>query len=414
MIAIDEALRLVLECAKPLETEPLDLTRAVGRVIAERLTAPHDLPPFHNSAMDGFAVRSEDTHQATPDSPIHLRIVGESSAGRGYGAEVRSGEAVAISTGAPVPQGADAVVPKEQVAVQDGWVLLKEPVKTGRHVRPKGEDVPAGSPVLEAGSRVQLSHIPMLAALGLTPLRVYRQPRVTVLVTGNELLSYNAPLQPDCIRDSNSVMLRLWLEAQGYPCHVAGTAPDELTALVEKLEQALSEAEVLILTGGVSVGEHDLVKPALQQIGAEVVFWRVNMKPGKPILFAVRKQGDGFTQAIFGLPGNPLSALVGLLAFVLPYLRALEGDAKPVLPMLKARLAETVQKKELRAEFQTARLYAQPDGTLHVVPNPAQGSSLMGSLAMANAFLYLPPGPGEYPAGSLVDVLPVAQLEVRA
>jgi len=411
MISVEAALQQVLEAASPLGHETVDLREAAGRVLAQTLLAPHDLPPFDNSAMDGFALRAEDTRSATASTPVRLRVVGESAAGRGYGADLHRGEAIAISTGAPVPRGADAVVPVEQVTVQEGWIALSEPVRSGRHVRSRGEDIATGTEVLRAGERVRLSHVALLAALGLTPLSVYRRPQVSVLVTGNELLPYDAPLRADSIRDSNSVMLATWLAARGYRCWFAGTAPDSLPALVQALEDALHDAEVLILTGGVSVGEHDLVKPALPQIGAEVVFWRVNMKPGKPIVFAKRVAQGGSPQAIFGLPGNPLSALVGLFVFVLPYLAAVEGEANPSSRYVTARLGTDVHKKESRAEFQTARLCGTAGATLRVVPTPTQGSSLLGSLAQANAFLYLPAGEGVYTEGTLVKVLPVAPLE---
>ena len=406
MISLEEAQRQVWGSVAPLDTEQVDLMESVGRVLAQTVRAPHDLPPFDNSAMDGYALRAEDTQPATPDAPVRLRIVGESAAGKGYRAPLRSGEAVVISTGAPIPAGADAVLPLEQAQAQDGALAVHAPVSAGAHIRPKGLDVQAGATLLEAGTRLEWRHIGLLAALGLTPLRVYRRPRVALLVTGSELLPYNAPLRDDAIRDSNSVMARLWLQAWGVPCAFLGVVPDELPALTARLEQALGEAEVILLTGGVSVGGRDLVKPALQTLGAETVFWRVNLKPGKPILFARRDR-----QAIFGLPGNPLAVAVGLMLFVRPYLAALEGEARPEPRFLTARLKTPVHKKESRAELMTARLCIEADGSLSVAPTPAQGSSLLGSLAQANAFCYLPAGEGEFPAGARVQALPFAPME---
>ncbi len=406
MISVEEAQAQVLKGATPLGIESVDLMEGVGRVLAEPLVAPHDLPPFDNAAMDGYALRAEETLAATPDAPVHLRLVGESMAGKGYTCPLHPGEAVVISTGAPVPAHANAVLPLEQAEVQNGHLLIREPVKPGAHIRPKGLDVQAGTTLLIAGTRLQLPHIGLLAALGLTPLKVYRRPRVALLTTGSELLPYDAPLQPDAIRDSNRVMLCQWLKAWGVPYAFAGVVPDELSAIIARLEQTLSEAEVTILTGGVSVGARDLVKPALQQLGARIVFWRVNMKPGKPILFA--RHGK---QAIFGLPGNPLAIVVGCLLFVRPYLSALEGEAHPAPRYLMARLSTPVHKQEARAELLTAQLHAEPDGTLSITPTPAQGSSLLGSLAQANAFLYLPAGESHYPAGTLVNALPIAPLE---
>lgn len=409
MITVEEAQAKVLDGVAPLGVEVVDLSAGVGRVLAQNLSAPHDLPPFDNSAMDGYALRAEDTAAASPDSPVRLKIVGESTAGRGYPIPLQPMEAVVINTGAPVPAGANTVLPLEQAQVEAGYLRVDTPIKAGMHIRPKGLDVSEGTPLLEAGTRLQLQHMGLLAGLGLSPLQVYRRPRAALLVTGSELLPYNAPLKPDAIRDSNSLVVRLWLEAGGIPCHFIGTVPDELPTLVRQLGRALQEAEVVILTGGVSVGERDLVKPALQELGVDTVFWRVNMKPGKPILFARRG-----AQAIFGLPGNPLAVVVGLLVFVKPYLAALEGDSHPAPRYLVARLSTPVHKKEPRAEFQTAQLSVLSDGTLSVVPTPAQGSSLLGSLAQANAFVYLLSGQAEYPAGTLVNVLPISALEVCA
>ncbi|GBC92833.1 Molybdopterin molybdenumtransferase [bacterium HR15] len=406
MISIEEALTKVLNGVAPLGVESIDLMECTGRVLAEPLYAPHDLPPFDNAAMDGYALRVEDTRQATPDTPVSLRIVGEAAAGRGYGAPLQPGEAVLINTGAPVPAHAAAVLPLEQAQVHDQWLIISEPVKPADHIRRKGLDVQAGMKLLEAGTRLQQPHIGLLAALGLTPLKVYRRPRVAIITTGNELLPYDAPLRPDSIRDSNSVMVLQWLRAWGIPCPFRSMAPDELPALTERIEQALSEAEVVLLTGGVSVGRHDLVQAALQQIGAEVVFWRVNIKPGKPLLFA--RHGN---QAIFGLPGNPLAVVVGLYLFVRSYLAAQEGETVERSCFLRARLNTPIHKKESRAEFLTAYLRAEPDGTLSITPTPAQGSSLLGALAQANAFLYLPAGESDYPAGTLVRALPIAPME---
>jgi molybdopterin molybdotransferase len=396
LIEVEEARQIVLQAATPLGIEWVSLPEAVGRVLAEPVIAPHDLPPFDNAAMDGYAIRAAD---APPGLP--LRIVGEARAGRGYRAVVQPGEAVAISTGAPVPAGADAVVPLEEVERDETGIRLRQPVASGANIRPRGQDIQAGEPLLPSGIRIQPKHLGMLAALGFASLKVYQRARVATLVTGSELVPYNAPLAPDTIRDTNSLLLRWWL--RDYPCTFGGIVPDDLEILRALLESSLRDAEVVVLTGGVSVGEHDLVKPALQAVGATVRFWRVNIKPGKPILFAQRGQ-----QAIFGLPGNPLAVVVGMRLFVLPYLRTLEGETvAPTLPTLPARLAVPVHKKGGRAEFQTARLRLDSEGVLWVTPTPAQGSALLKSLAAADAFLYLPAGTRSYMPGDVVQILPL-------
>jgi molybdopterin molybdotransferase len=227
----------------------------------------------------------------------------------------------------------------EEVERNETGIRLRQPVASGANIRPRGQDIQAGEPLLPSGIRIQPKHLGMLAALGFASLKVYQRARVATLVTGSELVPYNAPLAPDTIRDTNSLLLRWWL--RDYPCTFGGIVPDDLEILRALLESSLRDAEVVVLTGGVSVGEHDLVKPALQAVGATVRFWRVNIKPGKPILFAQRGQ-----QAIFGLPGNPLAVVVGMRLFVLPYLRTLEGETvAPTLPTLPARLAVPVHKK---------------------------------------------------------------------
>jgi molybdopterin molybdotransferase len=402
LLSFEQAQAMVLTDVAPLEAEKVDLAQSVGRVLAEPLVAPHDLPPFDNVAMDGYVLRAEDTQGASPTAPVRLRVVGESAAGKPYSPVLRTGEAIAISTGAPIPNGADAALPIEDAQIEGKMLVCSQPVRQGAHIRPKGQDVQAGSLLISAGIRLRLQHLGVLAALGLTPVPVHRRPRVAIVVSGSELLPYDAPLQPGKIRDTNSLLLYQWLKQRGFPAVFLGVVPDDLDSTLRFLERALAEAEVVVLTGGVSVGEHDLIKPALEQIGARILFWRVNIKPGKPILFA-RWQGH----AIFGLPGNPLAVVVGLMNFVLPHLASLEGEAMPLPRSMTACLATPVHKKEARAEFLTARLSTDERGFLLAEPTPMQGSALLGSLALADAFLYLPSGVGDYPAGTRVKALPI-------
>ncbi len=402
LLPFEQAQAIVLSDVAVLEVERVDLAQSVGRVLAESLVAPHDLPPFDNVAMDGYALRAEDTQEASPVVPVRLRIVGESAAGKPYPLALRPGEAVAISTGAPIPDGADAVLPIEGAQIEGEMLICSQPVQQGTHIRPRGQDVRAGSLLAPTGTRLRLQHLGVLTALGLTPVPVHRRPRVAIVVSGSELLPYDAPLQPGKIRDTNSLLLHQWLKQRGFPATFLGVVPDELDSTLRFLEHALAEAEVVIFTGGVSVGEHDLIKPALEQIGARILFWRVNMKPGKPLLFARWQE-----RAIFGLPGNPLAVVVGLMNFVLPYLASLEGEAMPLPRSMTARLATPVHKKETRAEFLTTRLSIDETGSLLAEPTPMQGSALLGSLALADAFLYLPSGVGDYPAGTRVKVYPI-------
>jgi len=397
MLTVEEAQSIVLREAQPMGVEQVPTLECVGRVLAESIIAPHDLPPFENAAMDGYALCSRDTRHA----PVRLKVGGEILAGMTDFPRPVEAEAVAITTGAPLPRWADAVIPLEDVIIEEGAIRIDVPVEPGINIRPRGLDVREGSLVLSAGTRLGATHLGLLTGLGLTSLPVFRRPRIALLVTGNELLPFSEPLQPGKIRDTNSIQLISLLATYGVACNFIGIVPDDMETLKSKLNDAREKAEVILLTGGVSVGSRDLVKPALEVLGATTLFWRVKMKPGKPLLFA--RWGDSI---LFGLPGNPLAGVVGLLMFVLPYIASVEGGT-PCPCRISARLRVPVQKTTTRAEFQTSKLVCTEEGVLEVEPTYAQGSSLLCSLARANAFTYFPAGQGEYPRGSLVSVIPI-------
>ncbi len=338
--------------------------------------------------MDGFAVRASDL-------PGTLRIVGESAAGRPYEAAVEAGCAVAISTGAVVPDGADAVVPIESVVRQENRVELAVGAVPGAHIRPRGGDIAAGDLAVPAGTRLTPGRMAAAAASGIAELPCRRRPRIAVLATGSELVAPGEPLGPGQIYETNTLMLTSVLAAAGAEVLAHPPAADEEVALRQALERGLA-ADVLVTSGGVSVGEHDLVREAERELGVEEMFWRVSIKPGKPVSFGVR--GDTL---VFGLPGNPVSALVGSELFVKPALRALEGVADPLPRFEPGRLATGLRRNEERDEFVRAR--SRVDGEAIVLdPVVGQESHMIVRSGAADALVHIPRGNGELEAGSTV------------
>jgi molybdopterin molybdotransferase len=382
---IGEALALVLGRVQRLPLEAVAIADAAGRVLGEDACAVTDLPPFDSSAMDGYAVRAADT-------PGPLAVVGQSAAGRPEPGTVGPGEAVVISTGAVVPDGADAVVPVEQTSGE----LHVESVVAGENVRPRGGDVRAGAVVVEAGSVLGPPQISAIAAAGVAVVRCARRPRVAFLATGSELRAPGEPLAPGEIYESNSVLVAAQLRSAGAEATVFPVVADDLAETRAGLEAAL-EHDVLITSGGVSVGRHDLVRATLAELGAEEVFWRVAVKPGKPITFAVR--GDTL---VFGLPGNPVSSLVDFELFVRPALRALQGAGEPGPLYLPGRLVRTVPRNAERDELVRARRVGD-----RLDPVSGQDSHMIVRAAVANALVYVPRGSGELVQGAEVRYLSI-------
>ena len=385
--SIDEALALVLEWVRPLDGEDVPVARAAGRVVAEPALAVTDLPPFDSSAMDGFAVRAADT-------PGRLNVVGHSAAGRPETRALGAGEAVEISTGAVVPEGADAVVPVERTS---GNVEV-EGVRPGENVRPRGGDARAGDVIVGPGDVLRPAQLGALAAAGVVLVRCTRQPRVAVLATGSELRAPGEQLAPGEIYESNTVLLAAQLASAGAEVTVLHSVGDDERATGAALERGL-ESDVLVTSGGVSVGPHDLVRGALAELGAEEVFWRVAVKPGKPIAFAVR----GGT-LVFGLPGNPVSSLVGFELFVRPALLALQGAREVGPAFLPGRLGAAVERTENRDELVRARLRVD-DGDVVLDPLTGQESHMIVRSAAASALVLVPHGSGALLEGAKVSYL---------
>ena len=394
LLSLEEALRRILERVTPLGPEAVPLRAAAGRVLAEDARAVVDLPPFPSSAMDGFAVRSEDT-------PGRLPVVARIPAGRPAPRELGAGEAMGIATGGVVPAGADSVIPLERVVDHDNEVEIPESVVHGDNVRPRGGDVLEGDVVVPRGTRLRAAQIGALAAAGLDGVVVARRPRVAVLATGTELRRPGEPLGLGEVYEANGVLLATAFASAGADVDTLPAVADDESSHRHALEQGL-EADVLVTSGGVSVGPHDLVRRILGELGVEEVFWGVAVKPGKPLAFGVR----GST-LVFGLPGNPVSSLVGAEVFVRPALLALQGAKAPGPSFFEGRLAAAVRRNAHRDEFVRASSVASEDGIL-LEPVRGQESHMIARAAGADALVLVPRGQGELAAGESVRYLPLA------
>jgi molybdopterin molybdotransferase len=388
LITLEDAIALVLGRTVSLDTERVSLIAAAGRVLAEPAHARTDLPPFPSSAMDGYAVRSVDT-------PGSLRVAGRIAAGRPAESALGVGHAMAIATGGVVPEGADAVVPIEEVAERDGEVDVPN-VPVGAHVRPRGGDVRASEEILSPGTRLIPAHIGALAAAGIGEVTCTRRPRAAVLATGTELRAPGEELRPGEIYEANGTLLTTALAQAGAEVSMRGPVADDEAAHADALERALG-ADIVVTSGGVSVGPHDLVRRVASQLGVEEVFWRVSVKPGKPISFGVRGR-----TLVFGLPGNPVSTLVGFELFVRPALRALAGERDPGPRWRSGRLSRGVRRNAHRDELVRARRANQG-----LEPLSGQESHMIVRAAAAEALVLVPRGPGSLDAGEPVRWLPL-------
>jgi molybdopterin molybdotransferase len=394
LLSITEARRRVLDALTPLGTEAVDLDDALGRVLAQDVTAAGDVPPFPCSAMDGYAIIAGEARRS-------LQIVGESRAGTPSDHELTEGEAIRISTGAAIPPGATAVIPQENVSIgAGGSVRTESAVAPGDHIRGAGEDMRADTLVLSAGTLLGPVALGAAAAAGVGSIIAALRPRVSVLCTGDELRAPGEALGPGEIHNSNAPMLTGLARRSGAATIPARRLPDDPDATTAGIGAALAESDVVIISGGVSVGPHDHVKPALDALGVAEVFWGIALQPGKPTWFGLPAAGRPL---VFGLPGNPVSAVVTFSLFVAPALAALQGARFPEPPRPDAVLAVDVPRNPRREQMIRVRLSDEGD-VVRAHPNGAQGSHILTSLLGADALALIPLGEGEVSEGTTVTL----------
>jgi molybdopterin molybdotransferase len=397
MLSVEDARRKVLEAVRPLPTEEALVGDAFGLVLASDLEAPHPLPRFDNSAMDGYALRAVDATTASEMNPAVLRIVGEVRAGAPGELFVEEGGAARIMTGAPIPEGADAVVPVEQTTEADHEVVITEAAVVGRHIRPAGDDVEEGRLLIRSGTELGAGELALLASMGLSPVPVRRGPRVAVLVTGDELVPPEATPRPGQIRDSNSVALEALVKEAGGDPIACDPVSDTLEETESALKRAAELADLVVSSGGVAVGRYDFVKDAVSSLG-EIDMWRVAMQPGKPVVL-----GRIGTTPFLGLPGNPVSIHIGFEQFVRPAVRKMRGCRILLRPRLTAKLTESIGKPPGRLHFVRVRL--ERNGTQWwATPTGAQGSHIQSSLVDCDGVAHFPAEDSKLESGAEVTV----------
>lgn len=398
MISVAEAISIVKEQSRSLPSEEIEMTEAVGRVLAEEAFADTDLPPFNRAQMDGYALRSADT----ADVPARLSIVGEAAAGRGWHETLRAGQAVRIMTGAPVPAGADSVQQVELTReINEGrTVEISKPTRPGQFIVERASEIRRGERVLRRGEVVNAARLAVLASFGYAKVRVGARPRVAVLATGTELVPVTEAPGRDQIRDSNTFSLGAYAEIAGARVERRKLASDDLQLLEHEIRGAAARVDALILSGGVSMGVYDFTKAALRSLGAQIFFERVSLRPGKPTVFA--RLGDAL---VFGLPGNPVSVSVTFNLFARTALRAMQGALHTELEEQSALLSKSVRGAADRESFLPAELRTNERGQLIAEPLKWGGSSDFVAFARATALINVPQGKGALDAGEAVRVL---------
>lgn len=395
LLPVDDALAAILARVPAVTPETVPLHDAVGRVLAAPLVAQHDQPPFNASAMDGYAMRAADVAEGK-----WLDVIGMSQAGAGFDGTVGPDQAIRIFTGAPVPAGADTVIMQEEAVREGGRVRFTAPARLGHSVRPKGNDFATGQTLLAPGTRLTPMQIAVAAAANAGSLTVARRPKIALLATGDELVPPGTPLGPDQIVASNSFGLSAMLAPHAETIADHGIATDDAPLLRARLEEVFAgDPDILITTGGASVGEHDLVQDALKDLGVTLDFWRINMRPGKPLMFGTRDK-----TLVFGLPGNPVSAMVTAIAFIKPAIRAWLGYPAPklwTLPLLAPTPPNTA-----RRHFMRGSLVHTANGPA-ILPISQTDSGHTSSLAQADMLIVQPEHDPGQPVGALVEALPI-------
>lgn len=402
-IGIDQALAHYAERLRPLGVDTVPVTSALGRVLAEPPRAALDLPPFTQSGVDGYALRAADVGRATPETPVTLRLVGEVAAGSAALPPVEPGTAVRIFTGGALPPGADTVA-RQEIVTRDGDTLaLRQPLAPGTDTRFQGEELAEGTPLGQPGQRLTPGAVAALATAGVAAVSVQRRPRLAVLITGDEVVPVGQPRPPGAIFDANGPLIAAWCAARGLPAPALLSVPDRPERLRAALGEALEEADLVLTTGGVSVGEHDHVRAEAAALGVEQVFWRVAQKPGMPLYFGVRGH-----KAVLGLPGNPGAVLVGLEAHAARVLAHLEGEQPPAPHWQRAPLAEAFTADHKREGLVRMRLLHDDAGQARLWPLGRQASHMLSNLFEATVLVRVPPGP--QPAGTRLAWCPLTRV----
>ncbi len=397
MISVAEAIQIVKEQTRPLTPERVCLEDALGRILAEDIIADTDLPPFDRSQMDGYAVKAVETQHA----PVRLRIAGESAAGRGWHQEMKAGEAVRIMTGAPLPDGADSVQQVELTRESDGFVEILEPVQKGRSIVRRASEIDKGATVLRAGESIGAAMMAALASFGCAEVAVGRRPRMAVLATGSELVAVDQTPAQDQIRDSNNYSIAAYGGLAGAVVERLPLAGDDTVLLKNQIVEAAKRCDLVVTSGGVSMGVYDFTKTALMELNSEIFFEKVSLRPGKPTVFARLPSGT----LVFGLPGNPVSVSVTFNLFARTALLAMQGAKNTTLPEDWAVLGRSVKGSVERESYLPARLRTSEEGQLRAEPLKWGGSSDFVAFTQATALLIVPQGEKTLAEGTRVKVV---------
>jgi molybdopterin molybdotransferase len=397
MLSVEEARTRILAAITPMPAEQIGLSNGLGRVLAEDIASRRTQPPTAVSAMDGYAVRAEDVATV----PVTLKIAGHAPAGGAHDDVLGAGEAVRIFTGGPLPDGADAIVIQEDTDSDGVTVTVKESSPKGHYVRPAGLDFKTGDIILRSGDALTARNVGMAAAMNTPWLSVHRKPRIAILATGDEIVMPGDPIGPHQIVSSNSLALAAMIEACGAEPILLGIAPDESDQL-SAMAAAAHGADMLVTTGGASVGDHDLIQSVLGNDGLEVDFWKIAMRPGKPLIF-----GDIKGTPLLGLPGNPVSTLVCGIIFLIPALQKMLGQSGREAALETATLAVDLAENDQREDYLRARLSFDDNGARIATPFSKQDSSMLSRLVQANCLVVRPPHAPVAKAGSTVEILPM-------
>ncbi len=398
MISVSEAKRLILENSQIFSPTRNSLSESLGLVLAEDVFSKDNIPFADNSAMDGYAVKFEDTKNASKENPVKLRISEVVAAGHSTNQVLQNGEVVKIMTGAPIPNGADSVVIVEQTEKNGDEVSIFREAKNGENIRRAGEDISVGMQVLEKGKIISSADLGVLASVGNAKPLSFRKPKIAVLATGDEIISPEGPLILGKVRNSNEFTLCGLVEEFGGKAISFGIGKDSKPKLTKQICEALETSDILVTSGGVSMGDFDFVQEVFPEIGVEIVFHKINVKPGKPVLF-----GTFGEKLVFGLPGNPVSSMVSFLKFVVPAMKKMSGNANFSLPQVQARFVGSFRKRDSKTHFLRGILEKSENG-FSVSLTGRQGSGILRSMSLANCLIEVGETQSEIEEGEVVSI----------